>query len=104
LKENLREIEHKHLRGLSENNYEVARLLIEKFFIQYKAMLLAVYRGCLDLRFSFNSAEERMVMMKDTEGFQYLLSSMLMTPEIREKYPKARLHAEIKHRETGERR
>lgn len=102
LKQNLDVLERTCIQVLGNDDYEVVRLLTEKFFVHYKAMLFAVFTGCLDLRFGFNSPDERKAMMDDIGGVQSLLSSVLLTPGIKEKFPTVYLEAKFKHRATSE--
>lgn len=102
MKQNLDVLERTCIQVLGNDDYEVVRLLTEKFFVHYKAMLFAVFTGCLDLRFGFNSPDERKAMMDDIGGVQSLLSSVLLTPGIKEKFPTVYLEAKFKHRATSE--
>lgn len=102
LHEHLCTIEHIILKYIGKEDFKVVRSLTEKFFVEFKAMMSAVFQGCLDFRFNFLSADERMVMMQDLPKVQSILNRMLFPPDFGKDYPGVQLTATINHEYTSD--
>lgn len=102
LHEHLCTIEHIILKYIGKEDFKVLRSLTEKFFVEFKAMVSAVFQGCLDFRFNFLSADERMVMMQDLPKVQSILNSILFPPDFEKDYPGVQLTATINHEHTSD--
>lgn len=102
LDEHLCTIEQRILKYIGKEDFNVLRSLTEKFFVEFKAMMSAVFQGCLDFRFNFLSADERMVMMQDLPKVQSILNHMLFPPDFEKDYPGVQLTATINHEYTSD--
>lgn len=102
LHEHLCTIEHIILKYIGKEDFKVLRSLTEKFFVEFKAMMSAVFQGCLDFRFNFLSADERMVMMQDLPKVQSILNRMLFPPDFEKDYPGVHLTTTINHEYTSD--
>lgn len=66
-------------------------------------MMSAVFQGCLDFRFNFLSADERMAMMQDLPKVQSILNRMLFPPDFEKDYPAGvQITATINHEYTSD--
>lgn len=100
LGEHLNSIEQMILKYIGGDDFEVVRSLTKKFFVEFKAMMCAVFQGCLDFRFNFLSADERMHMMQDLPKVQSILNRMLLPPAIKNDYPGVQITTTINHEYT----
>lgn len=84
MQEHTDELEKMILTYLREDQFRVLRLITEKFFIRYKAMLTSLFTGCLQWCFSFTSEDERRAMTQDLPSVEMMLRSMLLPPNLEE--------------------
>ena len=93
------------LRYLRGDHFKVFRLITEKFFVRYKAMLTSLFTGCLHWRFSFTSEDERRTMTQDLPSVETMLRSMLLPPNLETNHPEMGqigFTTEIVHEDTQE--
>lgn len=102
LDEHLYTIEQIILKYIGKDDFKVLRSLTERFFVEFKAMMSAVFQGCLDFRFNFLSADERMAIMQDLPKVQSILNRMLFPPDFDKDYPGVRITATINHEYTSD--
>lgn len=102
LDEHLYTIEQIILKYIGKEDFKVLRSLTERFFVEFKAMMSAVFQGCLDFRFNFLSADERMAMMQDLPKVQSILNRMLFPPDFEKDYPGVQITATINHEYTSD--